>query len=71
MNELNHIDGQIHQSHKMISGELAHYHNVHAKQTIKTLRKYARSNLQAERHKLDVLEQVFTKWDKPLPDLPI
>jgi hypothetical protein len=71
MNDLNQIDGQIRQSHKMISDELAHYQNVHAKQTIKTLKKYARTILQAERHKMYVLKQTLSHLDKPLPTLPI
>jgi ATP-dependent Zn protease len=63
MNELNHIDRQIQQSHRMISDELAHYQNVHAKQMIKTIRKYAKGTLQAERHKMHVLKQALYKWD--------
>jgi uncharacterized BrkB/YihY/UPF0761 family membrane protein len=62
MNELNHIDGQINQSHKMISDELAHFQNVHPKQMIESIKKISKSALEMERHKLLVLEQTLYKW---------
>jgi hypothetical protein len=63
MNELNHIDGQINQSHKMISDELAHFQSIHPKEMIKTIRGISRSALAMEKHKLSVLEQTLSKWN--------
>ncbi|KAI9267165.1 hypothetical protein EDC94DRAFT_558231 [Helicostylum pulchrum] len=62
MNELNHIDGQINQSHKMISDELAHFQTIHPKQMIQTIKQLARAAFAMERHKLIVLEQTLDKW---------
>lgn len=63
MNELNHIDGQINQSHKMISDELAHFQSIHPKEVIKTIKSISRSALAMEKHKLSVLEQTMSKWN--------
>lgn len=63
MNELNHIDGQINQSHKMISDELAHFQNIHSKQVVKSIKKLSKSALEMEKHKLLVLEQLMQKWN--------
>ncbi|KAI9355781.1 hypothetical protein BD770DRAFT_112515 [Pilaira anomala] len=61
MNELNHIDGQLNQSHKMISDELAHFQTVHPKLMIQTMKHISRSSLELEKHKLALLEQTLTK----------
>lgn len=63
MNELNYIDGQINQSHRMISDELAHFQNMHPKQMIKTVQSISRSRLMMEKQKLIVLEQTLDKWE--------
>lgn len=63
MNELNHIDSQINQSHKMISDELAHFQGIHPKEMIKSIKCVSRAALALERHKLSVLEQTFSKWN--------
>lgn len=63
MNELNHIDSQINQSHKMISDELAHFQSVHPKEMIKSIKHVTRAALALEKHKLSVLEHTFTKWN--------
>lgn len=70
MNELNQIDSQINQSHKMISDELAHFQTVHPKQMVKAIRNFVKISLQAEQHKLLILDQTLSQWEKPLPSLP-
>ncbi|CEP18524.1 hypothetical protein [Parasitella parasitica] len=71
MNNLNHIDGQINQAHRLISDELAHYQNVHPRQMIRTLRRFARAALNMEKQKLAVLVQDLESYEqKPLPPLP-
>lgn len=63
MNELNHIDSQINQSHKMISDELAHFQSIHPKEMIKSIKRVSRAALALEKHKLSVLEQTISKWN--------
>ncbi|KAI8366463.1 hypothetical protein EDC96DRAFT_508165 [Choanephora cucurbitarum] len=67
MNELNQTDAQIHQSHKTISDELAHFQHIHPKKMIRTLRLFAKSALDLEKNKLCVLDQTLSKWQKTLP----
>ncbi|KAK4516021.1 uncharacterized protein ATC70_010982 [Mucor velutinosus] len=71
MNDLNHIDGQIHEAHRLISDELAHFQNIHPAKMIKTLKRFARSSLEMERQKLNALQHDLEKWEeKPLPPIP-
>lgn len=63
MNELNYIDGQIAQSHKMISDELAHFQTIHPRQMIYTMKSISRSRLMMEKQKLLVLEQTLYQWE--------
>ncbi|KAG2205104.1 hypothetical protein INT47_002198 [Mucor saturninus] len=63
MNELNYIDGQITQSHKMISDELAHFQSIHPRQMIQTMQSISRSRLIMEKQKLLVLEQTLYQWE--------
>ncbi|KAI8375176.1 hypothetical protein BD560DRAFT_81937 [Blakeslea trispora] len=67
MNELNQTDAQIHQSHKIISDELAHFQYLHPKKMIRAIRMFARSTLDMEKSKLCILDQTLSKWQKPLP----
>ncbi|KAI7899576.1 uncharacterized protein BX663DRAFT_489031 [Cokeromyces recurvatus] len=71
INELNSLDSQIQQSHKIISDELAHFQDIHPKIMIKAIRRLVKSTLRMEKNKLHVLSQTLTKWEKPLPSLPI
>lgn len=71
MNDLNHIDGQIHEAHRLISDELAHFQNIHPVKMIKTLKRFAKSTLEMETQKLHALQHNLEKWEeKPLPPLP-
>ncbi|KAL9542421.1 hypothetical protein MBANPS3_008628 [Mucor bainieri] len=71
MTDLNHIDGQIHEAHRLISDELAHFQNIHPVKMIKTLKRFARSTLEMERQKLYALQHDLEKWEeKPLPPIP-
>ncbi|KAF1799091.1 hypothetical protein FB192DRAFT_1476086 [Mucor lusitanicus] len=71
MTDLNHIDGQIHEAHRLVSDELAHFQNIHPVKMMKTLRRFARSTLAMERQKLNALEHDLEKWEeKPLPPIP-
>lgn len=70
MNDLNHIDNQINQIHRLISDELAHFQNIHPRKMIKTLTRFAKSTLDREKQKLSVLVHDLDKWEKPLPPLP-
>ncbi|KAL7333573.1 hypothetical protein PS15p_202461 [Mucor circinelloides] len=71
MNDLNHIDGQIREAHRLISDELAHFQNIHPVKMIKTLKRFAKSTLEMETQKLYALQHNLEKWEeKPLPPLP-
>ncbi|KAI8637158.1 hypothetical protein BD408DRAFT_396143 [Parasitella parasitica] len=71
MNNLNHIDGQINEAHRLISDELAHFQNVHPRRMIRTLRRFAKATLHMERQKLAVLVHDLSNYEqKPLPPLP-
>ncbi|GAN02318.1 hypothetical protein MAM1_0020d01761 [Mucor ambiguus] len=71
MNDLNHIDGQIHEAHRLISDELAHFQNIHPVKMMKALKRFARSTLEMERQKLSALQYALERWEeKPLPPIP-
>lgn len=63
MNELNHIDSQIHQSHRMISDELAHFQTIHPKQMVKAIKNFAKLSLESEKHTLNALYQTLNEWN--------
>ncbi|KAI8882771.1 ankyrin [Backusella circina FSU 941] len=62
MNELNQTDGQMEQSHLMISDELAYFQSKHPSFMMKEIRKSVKQALIIERHKLQVLDQTLIKW---------
>lgn len=70
MNELDSIDSQINQSHKIISNELAYFQTQHPRHMKKAIHHFVKANLASERYKLDILCQTLSQWEKPLPSLP-
>ncbi|KAI8990341.1 hypothetical protein BDB01DRAFT_781005 [Pilobolus umbonatus] len=68
MNELNHTDSEISQSHQVISDELAHFQTIHATQTIRSIRSYVKLTLEAERYRLEVLYQTLAQFESSKSD---
>jgi hypothetical protein len=62
MNELNQTDGQMEQSHLMVSDELAHFQSKHPSLMIKEIKRRVKQALAIEQQKLQVLDQTLIKW---------